>query len=156
MSQNQKNLSSPPAMGDAAHATRSHFCGHSSQTLRQLILTAAQEVIADRSIRLEIDIPATVDCPLAPQTTSSLVRSLVRSSLECATDTRELLITVCSLDETFEIEVADDGPMLQQRPQRFPLAAAAAGAEVMWQDCPQGGVAVTAILTRNNRARLAA
>lgn len=105
---------------------------------------------------LEIDLPAGWQSPLEDQVLSTLVRSLVKASIECAEDCDELLITIYDSGDVVEIEVADDGPPLQERAQRLPMAAAAVGAELVWQDCPQGGVALTAIIPKAQRRRLAA
>lgn len=156
MSQNQKKNQFSPA--DPASAAGALLAAKSpdSQYVTEAILQAAAGVPACQSLRLEIDVPADVDCPLRPQLLMSLVRGMLMSAVECAQEASEILITVCSLGETFEVEVADDGPALQFRQQRFPMVAAAAGAELIWQDCPQGGVAVTAVMRRQNRRRLAA
>jgi hypothetical protein len=121
-----------------------------------LIRPAAESAFADALPRIEIDAPVAGDCPLDPALLRALVRSLVRAATEDVSDCREVLITICATDESFEIEVADDGPPLQQRAPRLPLAAAAAGAELRWEDCPQGGVAVTAMIRRTGSRRLAA
>jgi len=118
-------------------------------------------VPACQALRLEIDVPADVDCPLGPKLLTSLLRGMLLSALDGGHENggheiSELLITVCSLGETFEVEVADDGPALQLRQQRFPMIAATAGAELIWQDCPQGGVAVTAVMRRQIHRRIAA
>ena len=121
-----------------------------------LLREAALAGLGTARPRLEIDLPAGWQSPLDDQVLVTLVRSLVKASIECAEDCGELLITICESDDVVEIEVADDGPPLQERAQRLPMAAAAVGAELVWQDCPQGGVALTAIIPRAQRRRLAA
>ena len=55
----------------------------------------------------------------------------------------DLNIAACKTDQGVELELADSGGDIETRATRLPLAAAAIGAEVRWQNCPQGGGAVT-------------
>lgn len=92
---------------------------------------------------LEVDIDHAIDLPADPAATAELVRTLVGQSLGTMPDGGDLVITGCDTPTGVELEMADSGVDVQQRVRRLPLAAAAVGAEIRWQNCPQGGGAVT-------------
>lgn len=110
----------------------------------------------------ELDISPHLQAPGDAETIAQLVGTLIDSALEaCADDDQcvgpcELLITACELDGRVEIEVADNGPAVEYRPRRIPLVTAQLNANLFWQDCPQGGVAVTAVIPKSQQARKAA
>jgi hypothetical protein len=60
----------------------------------------------------------------------------------------DLTLTAWSDGERVELEIADTGRAIAERPQCLPLVAAVVGAQMCWQDCPQGGAAVTIFFGR--------
>ena len=141
MNQNSKNPKHPNPPHD--------------HSLRSLLRRAAREAIGEASVQLEVDAssaPATAPAAIASGDAGrvfELVTAMVRASLDCLpTSGGEITITLWQTHEHCEIEVADNGPAVDQRPRRLPLAAASLGAELVWQNCPQGGAAVTARLRR--------
>ena len=111
---------------------------------------------------VELDIPSHLHCPADGDAIAQLVGTLVGSSLEACTESEhgevpcELLITACELGGRVEIEVADNGPAADSRPHRIPLVTAQLNANLFWQDCPQGGVAVTVVIPVSQQVRKAA
>jgi hypothetical protein len=102
---------------------------------------------------LELDIDTTLDVPADPARTVLVVRTLVTQALHEMPSGGDLNITACETPRGVELEFADTGGDVETRPQRFPLAAAAMGAQVAWQNCPQGGGAVTVTFRRDTGQR---
>ncbi|NND97012.1 MAG: ATPase, partial [Pirellulaceae bacterium] len=86
-----------------------------------------------------------------------LLRTLVVQALGEMGDGGDLVITGCETPLGVELEVADSGCDIESRPQNLPLAAAAIQAKLNWQNCPQGGAAVTITFARRGESgRMAA
>lgn len=94
-------------------------------------------------ICLEVDIDHAIGLPADPAATAELIRTLVGQALGTMPEGGDLMITGCDTPRGVELEMADSGADVEQRIRRLPLAAAAVGAEIHWQNCPQGGGAVT-------------
>lgn len=94
-------------------------------------------------ISLEVDIDTQLDVPADPAATVLLIRTLVSQALTEMPEGGELTITACETAGGVELEMADTGQDVNDRATRLPLVAAAIGAQVKWQNCPQGGAAVT-------------
>ncbi|QDT02735.1 hypothetical protein K227x_11130 [Rubripirellula lacrimiformis] len=92
---------------------------------------------------LELDIDTQMKVPADPGRTVDLVRALVGQSLAEMSDGGDLTITACETADGVELEFADTGSDVGRRPQSRPMAVAAIGASVEWQNCPQGGGSVT-------------
>lgn len=107
--------------------------------------------------RVDYDIPATIRTPGPTAAIDQLVGALIDGAVsEAGDEPLELLITACPIGNTVEIEIADNGPPLASRTKRIPWSAAPLRAHLYWQDCPQGGVAVTAIIPVAGQAMIAA
>jgi signal transduction histidine kinase len=126
----------------------------------RLVREAVWAAIGDAAIRVELDVPERIEFPVDPVLFSRLVQSLTRAAAEALQNKPnsggEICITAWQAGETLEIEVADNGPPLDDRPRYLPLTAAQLGADLLWQACPQGGSAVTAIISRSAAKRSAA
>jgi len=92
---------------------------------------------------LEIDIDPELGIPADATAMADLLRSLCRQSLSEMPGGGDLMITACQTERGLELELADTGREIESRPQNLPLVAAALGARLKWQNCPQGGGAVT-------------
>ena len=99
-------------------------------------------------ICLEIDIDMSLEVPADPGRTVELLKTLVGQSLAEMPKGGDLSITAVETSHGVELELADTGCDIQDRATRLPLAAAAIGAQVTWQNCPQGGAAVTVTFRR--------
>ncbi len=86
----------------------------------------------------------------------SLLQSLVHDSLREMQDGGELTISACQTANGVELEIADTGSDAENRSHSISIAAASLGCKPHWQNCPQGGAAVTLILPFSNAARKAA
>lgn len=99
---------------------------------------------------LEMDIDLDIPVPGDGMTTADLIRSLALQALCEMPDGGDLTVTGCQTENGLELELADSGADLQSRAKRIPMAAAAIGAQIEWQNCPQGGVAATVIFPKKS------
>ncbi len=104
-------------------------------------------------ICLEVDIDMELRLPVDSASLCQLIDSLVRQALLEMPDGGELTITACETPTGVEIEIADTGCDVQSRACKLPMIAAAMAAELSWQNCPQGGGAVTARLPLYHQAK---
>lgn len=111
-------------------------------------VTAPLLIAHSAPICLEIDIDISVQVPADPARTVDLVKTLVGQAIDEMPEGGDLYVTACETARGLELEVADTGRDIDQRPKNLPLAAAAIGAQVAWQNCPQGGAAVTITFRR--------
>lgn len=106
---------------------------------------------------LDVDIDHAIESPVDAASICQLVQSLVKQSLLEMPQGGELTITACETATGVELELADTGGDVSQRMCTLPMVAAAMHAEIRWQNCPQGGAAVTVTLPKFRRqARKAA
>lgn len=94
-------------------------------------------------ICLELDIDTKIPVPDDVSKVVALLESLVSQSLEEMPEGGDLTVTAVSSPAGIELELADTGCDVEQRSRRLPMVAAAIGASLSWQNCPQGGGAVT-------------
>jgi len=92
---------------------------------------------------LELDIDTSLQVPADATKTVDLLKTLVGQSLSQMSDGGDLVVTACDTPTGIELELADTGCDVEEREKRLPMAAAAIGASLVWQNCPQGGAAVT-------------
>lgn len=107
-------------------------------------------------ICFELDMPVDLMTTADRGRLGDLVTSLVRESLEQMPDGGELTVTGCQTGHGVELEIADTGSDVESRGNRLSLAAAALGCKPQWQNCPQGGAAVTLVLPFSDTVRKAA
>jgi len=88
--------------------------------------------------------------PADSERTVDLIQSLVNQSLSEMPHGGDLSITACETEQGLELELADTGCDIEKRSQRTPIAAAALGVQLVWQNCPQGGAAVTMTFRRQS------
>ncbi len=122
------------------------------RSLAVLVESVAAPLLIAHSaaICLEVDIDPSLDVPADPTRTVDLIGALVGQSLAEMQDGGELTITACQTQHGVELELADTGCDVESRATRLPLAAAAIGAKVSWQNCPQGGAAATITFARES------
>lgn len=102
---------------------------------------------------LDVDIDESIEVPCDPVATVELVRTLTRQALSVMPEGGELTVTGCQGPTGIELELADSGVDVDSRIRRLPLAAAAIGAKIKWQNCPQGGGAVTILFPQRPETR---
>ena len=114
-------------------------------TLAALIERVAASLLLSHSaaIALEMDIDPDDAVPADPTLTTLLVESLIRAAIAEMPGGGDLNITAVTTDQGVELEIADTGESCRHRVCSRPLVAAQIGARVRWDDCPQGGSAVT-------------
>lgn len=119
------------------------------ESLAVLVESVAGPMLIEHpaAICLEMDIDTEIPVPADPQHTCDLVRSLVGQSLREMTVDGDLTITAIETDRGLELEIADTGNDAADRSRSRPMAAAAIGAQLNWQDCPQGGSSVTVVFS---------
>jgi len=86
----------------------------------------------------------------------TLIESLISDSLREMPDGGELTVSGCQTANGVELEIADTGSDAENRSNHLSIAAASLGCKPHWQNCPQGGAAVTIVLPFSNAARKAA
>lgn len=104
-------------------------------------------------ICFELNVPLELTTTADRHRLSELVGSLVRDSLEQMPEGGELTVTGCLTAHGVELEIADTGSDIESRATKLSLAAAAIGCKPQWQNCPQGGAAVTLVLPFSDAAR---
>lgn len=102
-------------------------------------------------LEVDIDMDLRVNCD--SDSLSQLVDSLVRQALLEMPSGGELTITACETTTGVELEIADTGRNVSERACKLPMVAASMAAELVWQNCPQGGGAVTARLPRYRQSQ---
>ena len=125
---------------------------NSCRSLAVLVESVAAPLLIQHTapVCLELDIDTSIEIPADPAGTVLLVRTLVGQALAEMSDGGDLTITACETTRGIELELADTGGDIEDRARRLPLAAAAIGAQVHWQNCPQGGGAVTVTFARKS------
>jgi signal transduction histidine kinase len=129
---------------------------HSPSKLSQVLIDAVRSATNGIGLEIELDVPAGLDFPVDHDQIRLMVHSLTRAAAKAVEAGGEITLTAWQAGESLEIEVADNGPPLEQRPRYLPMSAAALKAELIWQNCPQGGAAVTAVIARHALKRSAA
>ncbi|MEM6473557.1 MAG: ATP-binding protein [Planctomycetota bacterium] len=119
-------------------------------------MTAPLLIEHESPVCLESDVDMDLQIPGDPNQTAELIRSLAQQALEAMPDGGDLTVTACVVSQRLELEIADNGCSVQTRPRNFPIAAASLKAELQWQDCPQGGGAVTIVFPETSRTKRAA
>ena len=102
-------------------------------------------------ICLELDIDTAIEVPADPERIVSLLETLVAQSLEQMEGGGDLTVTAYQSPVEVELELADTGCDVEKRPKRLPIVAATIGASLSWQNCPQGGGAVTIRFPRQHQ-----
>jgi signal transduction histidine kinase len=129
------------------------------QSLAVLVesVTAPLLIKHEAAICLELDIDTSFGVPADSERMVDLLQALVNQALAEMPEGGDLTITACETAQGLELELADTGCEIENRLQSTPIAAAAMGLELVWQNCPQGGVAVTLTFHRQSgTGRLAA
>ena len=128
------------------------------RSLAVLVESAIAPLLIEHSapICLEMDIDTSLEVPADPVRTVELLRTLVGQALAEMQDGGDLFIAAVETSRGVELEMADTGCDVQDRATRLPLAAAAIGAQVVWQNCPQGGGAATITFRRDSGSQRAA
>ncbi len=118
---------------------------NSCPTLAVLVESVAGPLLMRHAARiaLEMDIDIELPVPADAVRTADLIRTLVKQAIDEMPAGGDLTVTACNTQNGIELEMADTGSDIEQRAQRLPMAAAAIGASLVWQNCPQGGAAVT-------------
>ncbi|MEM6690375.1 MAG: hypothetical protein AAF664_13165 [Planctomycetota bacterium] len=121
-------------------------------TLASLLETIISPMIAGcpSPICFELECDPELPVEYSAERLVQCIQAIVADSIEEMAQGGDLLVTVVppkTGDSTgssfFEIEVADTGRPMSERPKTHPFDLAALGGKLIHQDCPQGGVAVT-------------
>jgi hypothetical protein len=122
------------------------------QSLAVLVESVTAPLLIEHKspVCLELDIDTSLEVPADSGRTVDLVQTLVLQALLEMPDGGDLTITACETIHGLELELADTGNDIENRIQRMPIAAAALGVHIVWQNCPQGGAAVTVTFRRQS------
>lgn len=128
---------------------------NSCRSLAVLVETVTSPLLVRHAaaVCLEVDIDAGLRIPADPGQTAKLIETLVSQALREMPDGGDLIVTACETQRGVELEFADSGGDVEDRSQSLPLTAASIGAKLHWQNCPQGGGAVTITFPRLAQAR---
>lgn len=128
------------------------------RSLAVLVESAIGQILIQHEmpICLELDIDTKIDVPADAEQIVKLLESLVSQSLEEMPEGGDLTITAVESPRGVELELADTGCDVENRSRRLPMIAASMGASLSWQNCPQGGGAVTISIPRQQQQRRAA
>ncbi len=105
---------------------------------------------------VEIDCPSNIGIPGPLKPTTDLVDALVAQASRQMEDAGELTVIAWESADVCELEVSDSGADIEHRDCSAPIACTLAGADLIWQNCPQGGAAVTARFEKRLSQRKAA
>lgn len=116
-------------------------------------VTAPLLIQHESPVCLDLDIDVELPIPCDPNRAAELITALSKQALEAMPDGGDLTITAYQSDSVIELEIADSGIDVAQRERHLPIAAAAIHADLKWQNCPQGGVAVTVLFPAKPSSR---
>lgn len=128
---------------------------NSCSTLAVLVESVAGPLLMRHPapVALEMDVNVDLAVPADAVRTAELIRTLVNQAIDEMPAGGDLVITACETPQGVELEMADTGRDIKDRARRLPMAAAAIGAQLVWQNCPQGGAAVTITFARQSGQR---
>lgn len=121
-------------------------------TLASLLETIISPMIAGCPSPICFELECDPELPVEHSTDHLVqcIQAIAAASIEEMSVGGDLLVTVVppqegdeASDACLEIEVADTGRPLNERPKTHPFDLAALGGKLLHHDCPQGGVAVT-------------
>ena len=114
---------------------------------------AASLLLANAApIALELDVDFDLSSPVDPASLTGLLTHLMQQAIDEMPDGGDLTITACQTARGLEMEIADTGEAAESRRRTLPMITAALSADVSWQNCPQGGAAVTIVLPAKKAA----
>ncbi|MCA9138501.1 MAG: hypothetical protein KDB00_17135 [Planctomycetales bacterium] len=120
-------------------------------------VTAPLLIQHDAAVCLDLDIDVSLPIPCDANRAAELITALSKQALEAMPDGGDLTITAWQSESAIELEIADSGTDVTNRERHLPIAAAAINADLKWQNCPQGGVAVTVMFpAKPSSSRMAA
>ncbi len=127
----------------------------SCPSLAVLVETVTAQLLIRHAapVCLEMDIESSFEIPADPSHTAELIRALIVQMLLEMPDGGELTITAVESAGRVELEIADTGCSVDQRIRKIPMAAAAIGATLHWQDGTQGGTVVRITFDRSRQSR---
>ena len=134
------------APNESGRIMTSHWIDPSScRSLAVLVESVVAPLLIQHAspVCLELDIDTALEVPADSDKTVEMLQALVRQSLSEMPEGGDLTVTACETASGIELELADTGCDVDEREKRLPMSAAAIGASLTWQNCPQGGGAVT-------------
>jgi hypothetical protein len=127
-------------------------------SLAVLVECAVSPLLRQHSapILFELNIDIDLMTTASREHLTRLIESLITDSLREMPEGGELTVSGCQTANGVELEIADTGSDAEHRSRSLSISAAALGCKPHWQNCPQGGAAVTIVLPFSNVARKAA
>ncbi|QDS86748.1 hypothetical protein EC9_09220 [Rosistilla ulvae] len=118
------------------------------------------QVISDLDLeerfRVEVDIPDDIPMPAPARPLAEIVSALAEQATASMEAGGEVAFIGWESPEACELEIADTRCGVLERPCNLPAAMQMTGAELSWQNCPQGGAAVTVRFAKQQISRQAA
>lgn len=131
----------------------------SSDSLAVLVESVINKMLIEHQspVCLEIDIDINLPVPADANHVCDLVKAIVGQSLSEMEGGGDLNVHALETPGGLELEIADSGGDVEQRPRSRPMSAAALSVQMQWQNCPQGGACVRMIFPpREGTRRMAA
>ncbi|QDV67041.1 hypothetical protein Poly24_07320 [Rosistilla carotiformis] len=118
------------------------------------------QVISDLELEqrfsVEVDIPGEIPMPAPMRPLAELVCALTEQATASMEVGGELAFVGWDSPDACELEIADTGRGVLERQCTLPVSTQLTGAELSWQDCAQGGAAVTVRFAKQQICRQAA
>ena len=113
------------------------------ECLADIVYQVIEDMRLEDNYLVEVDVPENIGIPTAIRPLRELVTALTQRATEHICDGGELTFIGWESSDACELEIADSGCSVAERSCTPPAVTNIAGAELVWQDCPQGGAAVT-------------
>jgi hypothetical protein len=130
----------------------------SCQSLAVLVETVTAPLLIQHPapICLEMEVATSLGIPADPTQLAELIRTLAAQALAEMPAGGDLTITAQETAAGVELEIADSGRDLTERPTCLPMVASKIGASMNWQNHAAGGAVVKITFRRGVSGRMAA
>ncbi|MEZ6088271.1 MAG: ATPase [Pirellulaceae bacterium] len=125
-------------------------------TLAEVVHQVIDDLRLENKYFVEVDIPDDIGIPAPSVALSEWITALVKQASDQMRNGGELTFIGWESEQTCELEIADSGRDLRHRNCEVPRAVQLAGGNLRWNNCPQGGVAVTLSIPKRYAQRQAA
>jgi len=118
------------------------------ECLADIVHQIIDELQLEENYLVEVDVPEDIGIPTAIRPLRELVSALTQQATREIRAGGDLTFIGWESEDVCELEIADSGCSIAERSCTTPSATGLSGAELQWQDCPQGGAAVTLRFSR--------
>lgn len=126
------------------------------ECLADVVYQVISDLELEQRFLVDIDIPGEIPIPAPLFPLTELVTALIQRATGSMEPGGEIAFVGWESAEACELEIADTGHGVIQRDCQLPPSSPLANADLRWQDCPQGGAAVTLRFAKRQSSRQAA